>query len=186
MIMNEGTAMNKFRKTLLVAIGVAAASSFQAKAAIGDMLFAEGGDISIRFEGSDAVYDSVVSVNGSSQFFPNQTTPVGTSFALGAFDAGTSIDIVLHVLTTGDSFHTGPGSLNADGLSHALITVGTDGRAYVGFEDLLGGGDADFNDHTFSLSNVTVTAVPEPSALALGTIGLCAFGFLARRRRPQG
>jgi hypothetical protein len=179
--------MKTLGKKLVAVIGIAAAfAAPQAQAALGDLLFAGGGDITVRFEGSDALYSSVVSVNGSPEIFPNHTTPIGTTMDLGAFAAGTPIDVVLHVLTTGNFFHSGPGSLNIDGLPHALVTVGSNGRTFVSFEDLVGGGDRDFNDHMFSLSNVqTVTAVPEPSVMALMAAGFGLLGFLGVRRRTD-
>jgi hypothetical protein len=105
---------------------------------------------------------------------------------LGSFAEGTPIDVVLHVLTTGALFRTGPGEVNPDGLAHALVTVGDSGRTFVSFEDLVGGGDRDFNDHMFSLANVTtVPAIPEPSTYALLLAGLGVVGFLGRRRRQD-
>ncbi|HEX6362940.1 MAG TPA: PEP-CTERM sorting domain-containing protein, partial [Albitalea sp.] len=146
-------------------------------------LFAAGGPVDIRFEGSDALFRSTVSVNGSQEIFPNHTTPIGTSRDLGTFSAGTALDVVLHVLTTGQRFRTGPGAFNPDGLAHALVTFGDNGRIFVGFEDVVGGGDRDFNDHRFSLTNVrTVAAVPEPATVAMLFAGLGLVGLLARRR----
>jgi len=51
----------------------------------------------------------------------------------------------------------------------------------------VGGGDRDFNDHTFSLGNVRIAAaIPEPSTYALLIAGLGVVGFLNARRRTQG
>jgi hypothetical protein len=178
-----------FRNHLLSALGAAAllgaASSAQADADIlGAELFATGGDITIRFEGSNAGYDSLISVNGPPEIFPNHSTAVGTEVNLGNFSAGTLLDVALHVLTTGQVFHSGPGSLNIDSLAHAVVSQ-LNGRTYVSFEDKVGGGDKDYNDHQFSLTNVTVTAVPEPSTVAMMLAGMGVVGFLGARRRKH-
>jgi hypothetical protein len=176
-----------FNKTLISALGatamLGAVSSAHADADIlGAELYATGGDVVLRFEGSDAGYDSLISVNGSAELFPNHSTAVGTEFNLGNFAAGTALDVVLHVLTTSQFFHTGPGALNVDGLPHAVVSL-VGGRTLVSFEDKVGGGDNDYNDHSFSFTNVGVTAVPEPSAMALTLAGLGVLGFVGTRRR---
>jgi hypothetical protein len=112
-------------------------------------------------------------------------TAVGSSSNLGAFAAGTELVFHLHVLTTGDDFFTGPASRNPDGAVHAQgsLWAGTPGiptaGVLVGFEDLFGGGDADFNDFQFVVTNaalVDAASVPEPSTLLLLASGLTAMG----------
>ena len=179
--------MNHTLTRLAAAAGFAAAlAAPQAQAAIGDDLVASGGEIVIRFEGSSASFDSLISVNGSTPTFPNHSTPVGTTQSLGFFAPGTPLDIVLNVVSTGNSFHTGSGALNADGLPHANVVYnfGEPGRTWIGFEDILGGGDLDYNDHEFSFTNILIrTPIPEPGTYALMFAGLGVMGFIARRRR---
>ncbi len=177
------TTTNK--KTIVAAALLAALFSTASHAAIGDALVASGGNVFITFEGGDAGYDSLISVNGGPEIFPNHSTSVGSTVDLGFFAAGTVLDISLHVLNTGDFWHTGAGAGNADGIEHANVVYnfnGDAGRTYVGFEDLFGGGDRDYNDHQFSFTNVS-NPVPEPETYALMLAGLGVMGFVARRRK---
>jgi len=168
---------------------IAALAPASAQAALGDSLFATGGTITATFEGSDAGFDSnlalVVTSAGynSGWIFPNHATAVGATFEFGTFAAGTSLDFQLFVFGNGQTWHTGPGSGNADGLAHANVIYNWNGTGstFVGFEDLYGGGDLDYNDHMFSFTNVA--AIPEPETYAMLLAGLGLLGFAARRRK---
>ena len=180
---------------IVVAVAaVATLFSAACHAGLGDPLVATGGDIVMRFEGTSATYESLISVNnvevnGQSLFFPNFTTPVGSTIDLGPFTAGTPLDIELHVTTPGaeNIWHTGPASLNIDDVIHANVIYnynGEIGRTFVGFEDQYGGGDLDYNDHMFSFTGV-VTPAPEPGTCSLMMVGLGALAIVAQRRERR-
>lgn len=61
------------------------------------------------------------------------------------------------------------------------------GTTVVGFEDIGGLGDSDWNDLVFSFTNVSTT-VPEPGTmglLALGLVGLSGAGLVRRRNKKN-
>ena len=123
--------------------------------------------------------------NSLGLIFNNQATPVGTTFDLGTFTAGTELVFRIDVTNTGNSFFTGPASRNPDLIEHAIVddqfALNT---TYVGFEDLFGGGDRDFDDINFSFTNTTSNVVPAPATLLLFGSGLGAL-LLKRLRRKD-
>jgi hypothetical protein len=58
---------------------------------------------------------------------------------------------------------------------------GTPGTTRVSFEDVLGGGDMDYDDYIFTFRSVT--AIPEPETNVLMLAGLMAVAWLSRRRK---
>lgn len=128
------------------------------------------------------------------QYFVKEGNSVGTGSywinPLAASFAGAKWEIDFRLDTSaGDSFFNNV-ALNPDGVDHVIAFFDYyNGRALVGFEDLLGGGDYDYDDIVFLVSNVQANprnAVPEPASLALllaGGLGLLSPAF--RRRRGQ-
>jgi hypothetical protein len=101
-----------------------------------------------------------------------------------------------------DYFYTGSGAHNVDGLAHARVWSRTDYETefgaldptlfppeyeyVVGFEDILGGGDRDYNDAVFAIRGITIA--PEPvtmTLLATGLVGLGAAGLVEKRRKRK-
>ncbi len=99
--------------------------------------------------------------------------------SLGTFTKGTELIFRIHVNNTGNDFFSGAGSRNPDNVPHAIVDDAfSSTETYVGFEDLLGGGDRDYDDLRFSFTNTTSepgTTIPEPGTLLLLGSGLIGF-----------
>ena len=101
-----------------------------------------------------------------------------SNIAIGTFGQG---ELVFRIKTPSQSpgpqpytWQTGPGSRNADGLQHAHLTRISDTVVRIGWEDLYGGGDNDFNDCVVDvtieeLATATPTATNTPISTATFT-----------------
>ncbi len=164
----------------------------------GNLLVQNDGDVYVTFKSSDAGYTSTMSFNGQN-LFTNHSSSEGTTLNLGSFSAGTALNFQLLVHNTGNTFSTGMGALNPDGIAHTLVSDMGNGSTQVGWEDLLGGGDLDYNDLVFEFSNTTtegdeipgsedpgkLIANPEPSTMILFGSGLLGLGaWRLRKKQP--
>ena len=153
------------------------------------------GDIVAYFAGHSAGFTNwlrleVNGVDTGLEGLNNQVTPLGTSFNFGAVNAGDSLVFKIRVASTGDYFYS-QRSLNADGITHVFSADysggdwGIPAGVYVGFEDINGGGDLDYDDLRFVFTNVGggEVGVPEPTTWAMLIAGFGLVGFAARRRR---
>ena len=123
-------------------------------------------------------------IGGSSKHFRSLENPLGAGdfVDLGKFASGTTLDFFLIAdgAVGGKRFFSTNHSLNGDGLVHAISFQNEDSSyLIVGFEDIWGGGDRDYNDLMFVLEYSSL----EPSANGLGapepTMAMGAFVALA-------
>lgn len=151
---------------------------------------AKDGVVSGFFGGQNAAYDSDLSLIAegypdTDRHISNHVAKLGEMTTFGWYEAGTELTFKLFVHDTGDTFYSNT-AMNPDGMEHArafqfalpngTLSVFTP-VIFMGFEDLMGGGDMDFNDNMAMFSNVIMVPVPEPSAIAMLIAGLGLLGF---------
>lgn len=126
----------------------------------------------------------------------NEPLAAGDFVDIGKFKSGSTLDFFLIANGAWGSkeFYSTDSSLNQDGIVHA-VSLASNGSAYliIGFEDLKGGGDKDYNDLLFAVEigkvnveNLVSLNTPEPS-LAIGSlVAVAGFAGFSRRRHPKG
>jgi len=179
-----------------------------------NVIVANTGNVTLTYLGhsSSSIPDSLyleTPSNGLGMLFNSQTTLVGTTFNLGTFTQGTELVFRLYAedttttttttpgpggtmttttttTPTPRNYYTGPASRNPDGIAHAIVddqyALNT---TYVGFEDIFGGGDLDYDDLKFSFTNTRSETLPEPATLLLFGTGLGTLALTRRLRRTK-
>ena len=156
------------------------------------------GDLLVSFMGGAANYKSYlgVIVNGVDLGLGLSNKDArGTTWNYGFVEAGSSISFYLDVANTGFTYSS-DSSLNADGLNHVYAGTYNGGNriggkwfartqyAAIGFEDMQGGGDNDYDDARFIAEEVGLVPfgpAPEPATWAMMILGFGLVGGAARR-----
>lgn len=176
--------------TLAVGSSIATSHSCAAPLYGASLIVDTDGEVVATFQGHSAGFTNELYLdspaNGLGLLFTNQTTPVGTQVSLGSFTAGTELIFRMHVVEDNYDYFNGPADRNPDAVIHAFVDDAfIADESYVAFEDLYGGGDLNYNDLTFSLTNTHANGVvPEPAAWLLCGVGVSLATL--RRRRVRG
>ncbi len=151
--------------------GIQANAARAADASSSIAFIAGSGQVVVDIMSSDSGYDNKIfwsSDNFATRHYLGIDNHTGT-FNIGSFAPGTRIDFGID---NGQNqfFRTSAANTNADNFQHAKMTT-TAAGTQIGFEDLMGGGERDFNDAIINVRSVpvpgaTATAVSAPPATA--------------------
>ena len=167
----------------LVIILLSHATGAHAAPILGEQLFYTGGEVTVvslpvssGYLSELGLYDSTFArVTYLMNDEPNDTTVTFDPADFGFF-IGDELIFGIRVIDDGNrEYFMGAAARNSDNVLHAGVDSIGSGMFVVGFEDLFGGGDLDFDDNRFQFEGaVAPTAVPEPATLTLLGLGLVA------------
>ena len=132
------------------------------------------------YAGDLNAYDSSAINYFDPMFIQNEVDP-NTSYAFN-IDAETYFGFYLDSNGTGKKLSTLTAS-NIDGVDHALI-FNTNKGYTIAFEDIVGGGDRDYEDLVVNIKGGSSAPVPEPATVLLLASGLICFAGYKRKGSP--
>jgi hypothetical protein len=156
----------------------------QAAPILGGQLFYTGGTVTVEslpvtsgFVSELGLYDA--GFNRLLNIMNDEPAGVVVTFDPAALGIAVGGELIfgIRIVPNGPEYFMGPGSRNPDTIMHAQVDNLGGGIYEVGFEDIFGGGDQDYDDNRFSFTGGVVA--PEPATLALLGLGVLA---VARRR----
>jgi hypothetical protein len=164
----------------------------QADTISGQDIYYHGGSLQFEIMPYEAVYTSQIYLHTASEtIFLGSSSSTGRVISISdpsvlGLSPGDEFVLGIHVLNTGDKFLMGGAYNNSDGTAHARVNY-TPGQTVIGFEDLLGGGDLDYDDAVIRVTgniggSIGVAEVPEPSTLVLCGLGVAGLMCFGRRR----
>jgi hypothetical protein len=137
---------------LCVLVVPAYSQSSRCEGGLGGQFFSSGIPLEVEIFPAEADF-----VNEVYLFSPGPARLIGTNretgkvVRLGVFSPGTELVFGIFVRDTGLTFKMGPGSLNPDGIAHAVVTCLDNLTANVGFEDKVNSDDIDYDDAVFQV-----------------------------------
>jgi hypothetical protein len=160
----------------------------QAYPVLDQEVYYHGGALQFEILPSDSAYTSQFYLHtGTGEIFLGTNTSTGLVInisdptALGV-TPGDEFALGIHVINTGSDFVMGGGYDNPDGVAHATVNYLYSHIAVIGFEDLFGGGDLDYNDARIRVvGDIGFSQIPEPSSLILFGSGLVGLVFVSQR-----
>jgi Domain of unknown function (DUF4114) len=149
---------------ITVAVALVPAAPAEAQVVIGGQLFATGGTVDIVVQPGTAGFTSQLFLLRPDGTRRNVAlnTEVGKHVTVGPFPGGQELVFASTVLNGGPTFFMGPASRNPDGVAHAEVTETGVRTFLVGFEDMFGGGDRDYDDNVFQFTGNLAPTMPPP------------------------
>ncbi len=136
-----------------------AAEASDPEPVLGGQLYSTGTAVTSRCSPASAGLTSTLFLLDPEEVQIATNRDVGTTRTVGPYGVGT--ELVFGIRVGGQEFRLGPGGRNPDGIPHAVVDFGPDGCAVVGFEDLFGGGDRDYDDNKFKFCGGIAPEAPE-------------------------
>ena len=159
-----GVAFVALIASVLTLVGlppVAAQAADDPPPVLGGQLFSTGAPVTIEVMPASAGLTSNLFLLDPEEVSIATNREIGKKVTIGPYGAGT--ELVFGIRVGGSEFRLGPGGRNPDGIPHGVVDFGTDGCAVVGFEDLFGGGDRDYDDNVFKFcGGIAPEAPPDP------------------------
>ena len=163
---------------------------------LGGQVFATGGNVVVEVLASSSSFDNDIAFffdfpdTASSHFIGIDDHPGSVDLGAGGFHFVSGEELVFGIRSPargGSLFLMGGAERNADSKTHAKVSASPAGTGFVeawtvGFEDLFGGGDHDFDDAVIRISQSGISRpVPEPVTVLLLGLGFAGFGVLGAR-----
>ncbi len=128
---------------------------------LGGQLYSSGGLVEVEVRPASAGLTSELwLLEPGPETFIATNREVGKIVEIGPFAAGD--ELIFGIRVRGNEFRMGPAERNPDGIIHAQVEFLEEGRAIVGFEDLFGGGDRDYDDNVFEFRGEIAPEPPDP------------------------